>query len=456
MDPKYSNIFWHQGVKLFDDTILKNQKGRIKVAHLENDVTKALINLFQHCSSKVLQALLKMISVKEAPEAFQFDFQVTDSSTYRQKSERIMLCIISASTIEKSDPYYDVKKSQPDACIYSMNTSILIEAKTQSPLITDQINAHINHYLGTATHKKMTTWEDISEKFKLISGGLQPLDKFLVTQFCDFLELIGIAEFDGFSSADFKMMGSIGRISNEDYLDFKRIFNRKTEKFIKLLDKEIQPILSFKKMAWKIAQVTATGPGTFSAFYFYDDDLNIHVNKYPNINFNFDEYGMNLSFNSETKSSMKYMLKCMEKSSEEFDKRASKIDWFNCLLFYKVQYQPMNNFVWDLVPGFPVAMSNFRSRNVISAIDVFEKQWISFKNTKLFQMKSGMGRHSSGRFFNGKEIEFASAKNKKPIYAMRISRQYPAHQIADEKKKIILFFKKEISKLKPLIELVVS
>ena len=90
MDPKYSNIFWHQGVKLFDDTVLKNQKGRIKVAHLENDVTKALINLFQHCRPKVLQALLKMISVKEAPEAFQFDFQVTDSSTYRQKSERIM------------------------------------------------------------------------------------------------------------------------------------------------------------------------------------------------------------------------------------------------------------------------------------------------------------------------------------------------------------------------------
>ncbi len=141
MDPKYSNIFWHQGVKFFGDTVLKNKKGQIKVAHLENDVTKALINLFQYCSPKVLKALLTVIPVEEAPEVFQFDFQVTDSSIYRQKPNRIMLCIIAASTIEKSDHSYGVKKSQPDACIYSMNTAILVEAKTQSPLVIEQINS---------------------------------------------------------------------------------------------------------------------------------------------------------------------------------------------------------------------------------------------------------------------------------------------------------------------------
>jgi len=390
MDPKYSNIFWHQGVKFFGDTVLKNKKGQIKVAHLENDVTKALINLFQYCSPKVLKALLTIISVEEAPEAFQFDFQVTDSSTYRQKPERIMLRIIAASTIEKSDPSYGVKKSQPDACIYSMNTAILVEAKTQSPLIIDQINAHIEHYLGAETYKMTITWEEISEKF------------------------------------------------------------------MTLLDKKLQPILSFKNISWRTANVTSKSPATFSAFYFYDDDKNIHINKYPNINFNFYEYGMNLSFNSEIKSSMKYMLKAMEKRSEEFDKRAGKIDGFDCLLFFKIQYQPMDNFVWDLVPGFPVPMSIFKSRDIISAIDVFEEQWVNFKNTRLFQMKSGMIRHSSGRLYNAKEIEFASTKNKKPIYAMRISKQYPAPQIAEKKKRVFLFLKEEISKLKPLVELVVS
>ncbi len=90
MDKKYSNVFWHQGVKLFDETVLKNRKGRIKVAHLENDVTKALINLCEHCNPKVLRALLQLISVKEAPDAFKYDFQVTDTNTYRQKPKRII------------------------------------------------------------------------------------------------------------------------------------------------------------------------------------------------------------------------------------------------------------------------------------------------------------------------------------------------------------------------------
>ena len=71
-------------------------------------------------------------------------------------------------------------------------------------------------------------------------------------------------------------------------------------------------------------------------------------------------------------------------------------------------------------------------------------------------MKSGMIRHSSGRLYNAKEIEFASTKNKKPIYAMRISKQYPVPQIAEKKKRVFLFLKEEISKLKPLVELVVS
>jgi len=456
MNPKYSNIFWHQGIKVFEETVLKSKQGQIKVAHLENDVTKALINLFQHCSPKVLRDFLQMIPVKEAPEAFQFDFQVTDTISYRQKANRVMLSIISASTQIKSNSYHTFKKSIPDACIYSGNTSILIEAKTQGPLFTGQIETHIKNYLGTANKQRTITWEDISEKFKLISDKLPPFDRFLVTHFCKFLELIGIAKFDGFSLSDFEMMGAIGKISSEDYLDFKRMFNRKAEKFTNLLDEEIRPILLFKNFGWKTSKVTAKGPGTFSAFYFYDKDPNIHVNKYPNINFNFDEYGITLSFNSETKSSMNYMLKCIKKNPLELDKRTNKIEGFNFLLFYKIQYFPMNNFLWDIVPGFPIVMTSFKSIDIIKAIDEFDKQWISFRDTQIYQMKSGRKRHSSVRFFSEKEIEFASEKNKKPIYTIRILRQYPALQVAEAKKKIIPFFKKEILKLKPLIELVVA
>ena len=42
-------------------------------------------------------------------------------------------------------------------------------------------------------------------------------------------------------------MDSIRKISYEDFLDFKRLFNRKAEKFMSLLYGQIQSIMNFKK-----------------------------------------------------------------------------------------------------------------------------------------------------------------------------------------------------------------
>ncbi len=69
-------------------------------------------------------------------------------------------------------------------------------------------------------------------------------------------------------------------------------------------------------------------------------------------------------------------------------------------------------------------------------------------------MESGILRHSSGRFFNEKEINFAKQKNPKPNYSIRIEKRFPAEQIEQLGKKIVPFFKKEIVKLKKVAEFV--
>ncbi len=97
MDPKYTNIFWHQGIKIFEQDYLKSKTGRMRVAHLENDVTKSLLNVLQYTSPQVLKSLLSMISVKDPPESFDFDFQVTADRDYRDRKKKIMLAIISFS-----------------------------------------------------------------------------------------------------------------------------------------------------------------------------------------------------------------------------------------------------------------------------------------------------------------------------------------------------------------------
>ena len=154
MKDKYSNIFWHQGVRLFEEEFLKTKGGLIRIQHLENDVTKALLNVFENCDKKVLNDFLKHVGIDKPEGNFGFDFQVTDTEIYRQKNNRVMLSIIAQVTPKKSVPNYEVVKSIPDACIFNEDTAVLIEAKTQSPLIEEQIDSHIENYFGKETREK--------------------------------------------------------------------------------------------------------------------------------------------------------------------------------------------------------------------------------------------------------------------------------------------------------------
>jgi len=207
-----------------------------------------------------------------APHAFDFEFQITENQTFQKRRNRVFLTIVTESTRTKSDPSYDKSISRPDACIHSENTAILIEAKTQSPLIREQNDNHIKHFLGTATDTHRITWEMISERLKLLKTNLTGQDRFLVSQFYDFLDLIGVSAFDGFSESDFTMLGSIGKMTTEDFIDFKRIFLKKTEKFMEQLKKEIEPIINTNKYKEYIMKGGLNSPGAFSAFYFYDEN----------------------------------------------------------------------------------------------------------------------------------------------------------------------------------------
>lgn len=455
MDSKYSNIFWHQGVKIFEKDLLKTEKGRIRVSHLENDVTKSLLNVFQHGSKKLLGTFLKLIDVKQAPETFEFDFQVTDTYKYRQKNDRIMLSIISAGTQTKSDLKYRAERSQPDACIFNKDTAILIEAKTQSPLISEQVESHIKHFLGTATKHRILTWEEICERFQGYKSSGNTLDSFLLSQFTEFLNLIGLARFRGFLASDFSMLGAISKISGEEYLDFKRLFHRKIEKFMQLLNEQIKDAFQFKKYNYQVGKVNPKSPDVWSAFYFFDDEKT-HVNEYPNINFSYYEHGIELALNAEVQPSVKKIISFIKKNPKEFDGMTEDLSSFNFSLYYKYQYLPQDNFIWNLIPGYPKEMSSFTAEDTLSTIKNFEQYWPDYTKTLFFQMKNGMLKHPSGRFFSEKELECAQRYNKKPNYIIRVEKRYSSDEVKKLKKSVTIFFKDEVLKLKKLVESVVN
>jgi hypothetical protein len=195
---------------------------------------------------------------------------------------------------------------------------------------------------------------------------------------------------------------------------------------------------------------------THSGFYFFDEDPKIHINHYPNVNINYDEHFMELTFNAETQSSVKRFLSAFKNNLENIDAVLAKMPEMKLLIYYKLQYQPMDNFVWDFIPGFPKDTGKMQLAEIFEEIQNFKKQWAHFKSTILYKMESGMLRHPSGRLFNETEMDFVSAKNPRPNYVIRFGRQYVAKKMAKKQKGIVTFFKKEIMKFRPLVELVLG
>ncbi|GEM_PF-1312654 len=454
MKQKYSNLFWHQGVKVFEERLLKTAGGKIRIDHLENDVTKSLLNVFQHGDKKILGRFLKMIGNHQSPDSFEFDFQVTDSKTYRHKKERIMLAIVSSSTKTHQNPDYGVDKGIPDACIFNNDTAVLIEVKTQSPLVPEQIASHIKQFLGSATRKRTITWEEISEAFSEEIKTAGKFDRFLLSQFVEFLDLIGIAEFNGFRESDFMQLGEIIRMTREDYLDFKRVFHRKIAKFMSLLDEQVQPFFQFKKLAYQVGKVDSGAPVIWSAFYFIDSDKT-HVNHYPNVNFNYWEHGIELSVNAETQPSVRKVISAMKTDPVQFERFIQQAKEFNVSLYYKLQFLPQNHLIWNLVTGYPVNVTEFSTELLISAMDNLIENWQDYKKTLIYQMEKRMLKHPSGRFYSDNEIEFAQSRNNKPNFVIRIEKRYPAEIVARKRKNIVSFFSAEIQQFSELMRFLV-
>ena len=291
---KHSNPFWHEGVKIFEERMLETAKGQLRIRHLENDVTKALLNVFEHGTEGVLHSFLRLVGVSDAPASFQYDFQVTDTEAYRRQPRRMMLCIIADSTQVTSNPSYSVDTSRPDGCIFNERTAILIEVKTQSPLVEEQIEGHIRCYLGSATERRtsLTGW---------------------------------------------------------------------------------------------------------TALYLHDGDPDLHVNHYPNINFNFHTGGIELSLNGEVRPSLKLFLAKMKEDPERFDALVRALPGMRLALYYKLQYRPLDNFRWKFLPGYPMDVREVHAADSRSDIARMKQDWEKHRRTFLFEMENGLLLSRAGR-----------------------------------------------------------
>ncbi len=458
MQSKYSNIFWHEGVKIFGERMALSEAGRLRIDHLENDVTKALLNCFEHGTEAILGGFLRLLRVKDAPASFTLDFQVTDMTAYRTQPRRVMLVIKAGATPTKSDPSYNVAASRPDACIANDRTAILIEVKTQSPLVTEQVDSHIRHYLGTATETRELTWEEISDAFRAIerTRKLSALDSFLIGQFLGLLDLLGMDRFHGFPESDFATIGDEARMTQEEFLDFRRQFIRKAEKFTAQVYDAVTDAFPFRQLDYYPRSDVRANPTGWTAIYFHNGDPSISVNEYPNINFNYLRGGIVLGLNSEVQAALSKVLAAMRRNPAAVETAIRRLDGMRLSVYMKLQFRPNDHFIWKFLPGYPVDAEEVSIEQLLADIAGLEEEWPRHRRTILFEMEQGLLLRGSGERYSVSELRHAEERNPRPKFALSVEKRYPATEVAQLGEGIVRLIAADIRRAADYLRLVVG
>ena len=182
----YKNIFYYYRSPVVNSFFLYDDQ-------IENNTTKALINFLLYSNNEFLFSFLKHINI---------------NSNYI------------------SNPLFDLQVSIStsifDAEIRIGNVSIYIESKIFAPLDLNQIQKHLtnigNNYLLVITPKyahynillkfkdkrlRFVTWQNIYSFYSIFSN-IDVNKNFLLNQFLEYLELINMSEFNGFTLRDFE------------------------------------------------------------------------------------------------------------------------------------------------------------------------------------------------------------------------------------------------------------
>lgn len=219
-DP-HKNIFYY-----YRGPSKREKEDIIYDTQIEDNTTKALINCFDYSGNELLKYFI---------DYFNLMFKYSSKPQY---------------LLQVSKP-----KSRPDAQIKSIDKSIYFENKISSKLDIHQLIRHKesiskNDILIVITYDKKDKsvanslklkhleWKDIHKCFK----EYEPKDekeRFIINQFTEYLEVIGLSDFTGFTNNDFDYF--INRID-----DYKPIVRNKLEKFsykvINALSDEIKTI----------------------------------------------------------------------------------------------------------------------------------------------------------------------------------------------------------------------
>ncbi len=316
----YRNIFMYYRGASVDQTQADRQ--------LEDNITKSLINLFEHSDKNLLKEFLKSIGIIISPDNVTFDLQVA------------------------------IPGSRPDALIRANECDIYIESKFVAPFDGGQLQNHLDNiegyllYISKEKYKEeikqkycdviFLTWTEIATFIIKESDNTYPentITNFLSKQYINFMEELNMIPFRGWTNRDFEsflVTDNQNAIIAED--ERKRV-KEKLEQFLNESKENIDQKCDFYKDC-KLHMGYLDKEHVWCAIKFSDGKLinQIHVSVIMNA------YNFSIGIQIEGHQPTQKGIKKIKNDKEKFQKILEKLTDFNYVIRKRFQIQASK---WD-------------------------------------------------------------------------------------------------------------
>lgn len=411
---RYGNIFWHQGEKVFDENEAeRDSKVKKRIDQLENNITKCLLNLIEASEMDIKRNFISFLqkkipgSIMPEPSELQFELQVQNKNKFRDYKNKYMVALISnALTPQELKEYEDAKESGknqesiPDAAIFDHETVILIEAKTQSPLRDEQIKRHIANYFGEGACKsfKELYWEDIHDFLRGIETENNK-DVFLISEYCEYLDLLGLSSNLIFSQEELKNL-EYGSIQEDERCDTLRAMKIKVKRTCDLVRKN-----TFASIYKSHRLPTITRGMEVLWFGLYLTGENEKTSKRPNLNFTWFPDKLQIDLNAENKDSVEWLLSKIRSNPKKAQELFNEIPNRHIQIFSKLPLaaQSGNKYYWKKYDVRP-------DESILSLISSYKSMEDEFDDVKK-QMIEDVKNHKNTDRFGPEKIKFATSLN---------------------------------------------
>ncbi len=306
---------------------------------LEDNITKSLINLFEHSNKNLLKDFLSSININISTENILFDIQTANSG------------------------------SRPDALIRTNDCDIFIESKYGAPFDSLQLQNHLNNTKGYILYiSKQKYIEEVTKKYpenKVIFINWIDIVKFLIKeenkntytknttthflirQFIEYMEELNMAPFNGWSNRDFEAFLSTENENFRVAVDERKRVKEKLNQFLKDTKEKLEKNCTFYKgCELKIGNLDKEH--LWGAIKFSEESLidQIHISIIMNA------YNLSVGIQIEGKKPTIKAIKDIKNDKEKFLKLLKKLD----------------NFIYIIRERFNIQVQKFDSRIVAQIV----------------------------------------------------------------------------------------